>query len=206
MDDILIFGLNEEAIQPMKQKLQSFHTMKDSGLVTKILSIRITWEKSRILLDQKAYSEEILIEFGMDNSKTTAVPLSSSVSLLQDDSPKLSEDEHNLYQQIIGCLMFLTTTTCPDLQYTVNTLSQFLSDPQDVHLQAAKHVLHYLHGTLGYRLSYAKGSTGSSVKGSPNVRLIGYVDSSYTNTLKACSTSRSLFYLQMSDSLITWTS
>ena len=96
VDDILIFGLNEEAINPTKQKLQSFHMMKDSGLVTKILGIRITWEKNRILLDQKAYSEEILIEFGMDNSKMAAVPLSSSVSLLQD-SPKLSEDEHNLY-------------------------------------------------------------------------------------------------------------
>lgn len=70
----------------------------------------------------------------------------------------------------------LTTATRPDLQYAVNTLCQFLSDPRDVHLQAAKHALRYLRSTLEYRLSYAKGSSKS--------KLTGYADSAYANASK----------------------
>ena len=79
---------------------------------------------------------------------------------------------------MIGQLMYLTTTTQPNIQYAVNTLSQYLSWPQEVHEHVAKHILWYLQGTLNHHLSYMKVNPESS----PKPCLFGYIDSSHVNT------------------------
>ena len=54
---------------------------------------------------------------------------------------------------MIGSLMYPTNTR-PDICFAVNTLSQFLTDPRQVHLIAAKHVLRYLKGTVDHGIKY----------------------------------------------------
>ena len=54
---------------------------------------------------------------------------------------------------MIGSLMYLTTARL-DICFAVNTLSQFLTDPRNVHLIAAKHILRYVSGTIDYGLKY----------------------------------------------------
>ena len=49
--------------------------------------------------------------------------------------------------------MCLTNMT-PDICFAVNTLSQFLMDPRQVHLVAVEHILRYLKGTVDYGLRY----------------------------------------------------
>lgn len=41
------------------------------------------------------------------------------------------------------------TTTRPDLSYATKQLSQFMSDPKDIHLQAAHTVLCYIKSLVG---------------------------------------------------------
>jgi hypothetical protein len=72
-----------------------------------------------------------------------------------------------LYRQLIGSLMYLVNTR-PDICFAVNTLSQFMVEPRQVHWAAAKHVLRYLQGTLDFGLEYVRGD---------GVRLAGYTDS-----------------------------
>ena len=52
--------------------------------------------------------------------------------------------------------MYLVNTR-PDICFAVNSLSQFMVEPRRVHWVAAKHVLHYLQGTLDYGLDYKHG-------------------------------------------------
>jgi hypothetical protein len=52
--------------------------------------------------------------------------------------------------------MYLVNTI-PDIRYAVNVLSQFMSQPRQAHWIAAKHVLRYLRGIVGYGLRYASG-------------------------------------------------
>ena len=68
-----------------------------------------------------------------------------------------------LYHQLIGSLMYLVNTQ-PDLSLAVNTLSQFMVEPQRVHWIAAKHVMRYIAGTVDYGLHYIRGD---------GVRLVG---------------------------------
>nr|GEY25945.1 hypothetical protein [Tanacetum cinerariifolium] len=55
------------------------------------------------------------------------------------------------YRRLVGRLLYLQATR-PDVTYAVNFLSQFVSDPRQNHLEAAKRVVRYLKGTLGQRI------------------------------------------------------
>ena len=74
-----------------------------------------------------------------------------------------------LYRQLIGSLMYLVNTR-PDICFALNSLGQFMVEPRRVHWVAAKHVVHYLQGTLHYGLDYRQGD---------GVRLAGYTDSDW---------------------------
>lgn len=59
------------------------------------------------------------------------------------------------YHQIVGALQLLTFT-CPDISYAINLVAQFLHDPHETHFQVVKYILHYIHGTLSYRLQFSR--------------------------------------------------
>ena len=82
--------------------------------------------------------------------------------------------------------MYLVNTR-PDICYAVSALSQFMIQSRQLHWVAAKHVLRYLRGIVGYGLRYA-----SSI----DMRLQGYVDYDWTrSTVDKKSTSGCCFNL-----------
>ena len=90
--------------------------------------------------------------------------MDSNLKLLADDSSELVDVTQ--YRQIIGSLMYLTNTR-PDICFVVNTLSQYLVQPRQVHMVVAKHVMRYLKGTIDFGLYY---------DGNHDYRLYGYID------------------------------
>jgi hypothetical protein len=53
----------------------------------------------------------------------------------------------------MGKLIFLTITR-PDLAYAMIWVSSYMANPQQTHLDAAKHILYYLHGTIDQGILY----------------------------------------------------
>lgn len=47
-------------------------------------------------------------------------------------------------------LMYVAISTHPDIVLAVQNLSQFLDCYNEIHWEAAKHVIHYLEGTCNY--------------------------------------------------------
>ena len=78
--------------------------------------------------------------------------MTTSLKLLNDDASEAVDA--TLYRQIIGSLMYLTNTRL-DICFVVNTLSQYMVNPRQIHLVGAKHVMRYLKGSLDYGLKYA---------------------------------------------------
>lgn len=59
----------------------------------------------------------------------------------------------HLYCHLIGKLIFLTITRL-DIAYDVSRLSNYMTQPQEAHLKATKHVLRYLQGTTDQGILY----------------------------------------------------
>ncbi|RVW90476.1 Retrovirus-related Pol polyprotein from transposon RE1 [Vitis vinifera] len=78
--------------------------------------------------------------------KPAKTPMQPNMQLSQDDGELLTDP--SMYRRLIGKLIYLTITR-PDLTYSVNKLSQFLSQPRRPHLQAVYRILQYIKGSLG---------------------------------------------------------
>jgi hypothetical protein len=83
-----------------------------------------------------------------------ATQMVSNLRKLSESSSDSNLIDPTMYRQLIGSLMYLVNTR-PDIFYAVSALSQFMNQPRHLHWVAAKHVLRYLRGTVGYVLRYA---------------------------------------------------
>ena len=100
---------------------------------------------------------DILQKFGMQDCKSMSVPMITNLTKLRDSATSSQSVDSTLYRQLIGSLMYLVHTRS-DICYTVNALSQFMSDPKHIHFVLAKHVLRYVQGTITNGLRYTSGS------------------------------------------------
>jgi hypothetical protein len=71
--------------------------------------------------------------------------------LCKDD---VGKDLRVRYQSAIGSLMYAMTQTQPDLAFAVSRLSQYCSNPEDVHWKAVQRVMRYLKGTTNTGILY----------------------------------------------------
>ena len=76
--------------------------------------------------------------------------------------------------------MFAAVTVQIDIVFTVNRLSQYLSESHKIHLQAAKHVLQYLKSSSNLEILYKFMSVSDLIK---------YADAAYTNAHQFKSTT-----------------
>jgi hypothetical protein len=114
-------------------------------------------DENTLLLHQTAYARKILNNFKMNvcNPAKTPLPCDMNISLLDSPDevdPKLQSE----YRAIVGSLMYLYQWTRPDLGFAVTFLSRYLHKPGEKHLQAAKHVLRYLKGTVELGIRYTR--------------------------------------------------
>ena len=103
----------------------------------------------------------------------------------------LGLEDHHLFQQIIGTLIYLMLLTRPDIAFAVQWLAQAMAKPYPLHLSAAKKLLQYLKGTKKLAIRYrGPGSSGLTQALQP----IGYYNSDFTGDKRSSkSTFRYLF-------------
>ena len=90
----------------------------------------------------------------MENVKPTKTPSYSSNRLTPYNGTCLSDPSK--YRSMVRALQYLTFTR-PDLAFSVHQLCQFMQHPTTTHLEAAKHVLRYVRGTLHFGIHLSAG-------------------------------------------------
>ena len=130
MDDILIFGTNIDVINEVKSFLSKSFDMKDLGEADVILNIKLIKGENGITLSQSHYVDKILSRFGYVDSKPSPTPYDPSVILRKN---KKNAKDQPRYSQIIDSLMYLASTTRPDILFAVSKLSRFMSNPGTDH-------------------------------------------------------------------------
>ena len=111
----------------------------------------------------------------------------------------LDAQDHSLYRQIVGKLMYAMVGSRPDLAPTLSVLGRYAASPNTFHLAMAKKTLAYVKGTINWKVHYTtRGSANTETK------LHGYVDSDYANSDDRKSTTGFCFFLE--GNLIDWCS
>ena len=174
VDDILYFFNNKETSQMIKDKLKDKFHMKYLGTAKHCIGFRISQNENEISRDQLIYIKMILTRFGMNNCKPMWTPADANIKLKK---PKGQEEilKDIPYQEIIGCLLYLSQVTRPDIAYIVNSLSRYNSQPTNEHWVALKRVMRYLKATMHMKLVYKRNING---------KITGYCDSDWANDIE----------------------
>jgi hypothetical protein len=130
----MIFRTNLDVIKEVKDFLSCCFEMKDIGVADVILNIKLLKHDDRgITLLQSHYVEKILSLFGYSECKSSSMTYDPSM-LVQKNHGDLKDVKDQLrYSLIIGSLMYLASATRPYVSFAVSKLSQFMSNPADVH-------------------------------------------------------------------------
>lgn len=191
VDDVLIFSNKMKYIERIKKSLSKHFKMKDMGEGSSILGIRITRSTSTIKLDQSQYILNVLKRFQMHDCNPISTPVDCNQKISKDFCPKTECDKQYMskvpYMEAIGCLLFASNVTRPDICYIVNVLSRYCDNPGKGHWEAVKRVMRYLKGTLDKGITYTNGCQ----------ELTGYCDADWASDIdERRSTTGYIFLLQ----------
>ena len=135
VDDILLIGNDVGVMSSVKVWLSSQFDMKDLGEANFILGIKL-WQdhKNKMLgLSQSGYIDNVLKQFGMQNSKKGLLPFRHGVPLSDDQRPKTLEEENMMrqvpYASIVGSLMYAMLCTKLDICYSIGMVNRYQSNP-----------------------------------------------------------------------------
>jgi hypothetical protein len=193
VDDIVLAGNDAKAISVFTQLLNQQFKLKDLGDLKFFLGLEIARKSSGISVCQRKYALDILDDSGLLACKPSKFPMDSNLRLSKHEGLLL--DDPTSYRRLIGRLLYLTITR-PDLVYSIQVLSQFMSQPRQPHLDAATKVLHYIKSAP---------SQGLFFPASSDFKLKAFCDADWA----ACPDTRKSvtgFCLFLGDSLISWKS
>ncbi|GMF56969.1 unnamed protein product [Phytophthora fragariaefolia] len=175
VDDILAATNDEVYKEQLFKDLNNAYGLKEQGLLKQYMGVEEEQTSESIKINQGKYVREILEKFGYQNAHAVGNPMDTNVRLAPLEEEEQFETSFQ-YREAIGMLMYLATSTRPDLAFTLGQLSRFVANPSAKHVGAVKRVLRYLVGTLDYGIIYARKQNDVE-----NIVLDGYSDSDWAN-------------------------
>lgn len=195
VDDLIIAASNNDLISEVKEMLKKKFRMKDLGELKNFLGIDFTQCKGEIKMSQRRHIEKVLQRFGMSECKQRSTPCEQKLSF--DEEGEIVDATG--YRELIGSLIYIMTSTRPDLSWVVSKLSQHLAQPKRQHWETAKQVLRYLKGTIEHELCYKRSDQ--------DLKLEGYSDADWASDQKdRRSTTGYCFSLTKKGPVISWKS
>jgi Reverse transcriptase (RNA-dependent DNA polymerase)/Integrase core domain len=162
VDDLIIVGRESEVINFKREILEVFDA-RDLGKICYCLGVQyVHFDNGDIFMYQQKYIKEMLKRFKMENANPIRTPMEKrSMTFSSDQLGPTKENEPKLkcdipYSELIGCLMYLTNCTRPDIAVSVNLLARYLTNPCMRHWIAAKRILKYLKHTEDMGLLFTK--------------------------------------------------
>ncbi|CAI7806599.1 unnamed protein product [Closterium sp. NIES-54] len=147
VNDLVFATADTEALTLMKVELQKRHSCTDLGELRSNLGLQITRDRAlcTITLTQSHMVHQVLQRFCFQFSSPHPTPLPTCHSLSAPPSDE-SVEPSGPYPKLVGGLMYLMTSTRPDIAYPLNILARFVAPRRHKkeHWTAAQRVLRYL--------------------------------------------------------------
>ena len=229
VDDLIVAYTSKSLFMSFVAKLQSKFRVTYSEELGKTLGFQfMSTPDGGIFMYQEKYIKDVLKRFGMSECRPVATPADNHIRLCKSGAQRIvkvssngaelqggREDLHSTkdstarpqasYREVIGCLLWISMGTRPDITFAVNQCARYSSDPKADHWTAVMRILRYLKGTADYGLHYHKHNSNfydiakdcpaehmSNIKqpfayssyyfpGSTTVNLTGYSDADFAN-------------------------
>ena len=157
-DDILYTGPPADVEQFLLALQQGF-AIHDLGAAGTYTGIQIDRTENTVSLHSRDYIKKILDRFGMTDVTPARTPMDLKLKLRVVQGACKDKHMHSSYRSKVGALMYLATTTMPQIAYVVKELSRHLQHPTPQHMQACDRVLAYVKYCLitnQYKITYSK--------------------------------------------------
>ena len=151
VDEIIVTGPSEIEISDVKMELGHHLDVKDLGVLRSFLGVVFVRHDARIWLSQRHYILRVLQGFGTSSCKAVTTPMTvGAVREFSKSDSDLTKKES--YHELLGCELFLSTRTRPEITGAVGILFRYSSSPRNVHWVDIKRILRYLRGTTDLAL------------------------------------------------------
>lgn len=168
-------------LDAMEAKIETNLDARKLGEPTSYLGMSIKRDITNrtISIGHEWMTRELVAKYGLEESKTRAIPLSPATNLTSEGN--LLDHSTYPYSQLVGSLLYLSVTSRPDIAYTVGALSRYMAKPTMQHWQAAKGLLRYLAGTANYGITFGA-AADASLKAYCDADYAGDVDTRRSTT------------------------
>ncbi|GJS00076.1 retrovirus-related pol polyprotein from transposon TNT 1-94 [Tanacetum coccineum] len=153
--DIIFRSTCQDMCDDFAKIMHDEFEMSMMGEVNFFLGLQIKQMKDGIFFNQFKYIKEMLMKFGLEDSKPMKTPMSSNTKLMKDE--ECESVDSTKYRGMIGSLLYLTESR-PDIMFSVCLSSRFQKDPKTSHLEAVKRIFRYIKCTTHLRFWYPKGT------------------------------------------------
>ncbi|CAI7736384.1 unnamed protein product [Closterium sp. NIES-53] len=171
VDDLLYTGDNTELLDRFEHDIKEKLVVNIDHDVTQFLGLNVTQTADTIHLSAAKYAETLAKKFGIAPVGITT-PFRTPPPNHEPDTTPLSPTDHRLYQQQLGCLLFVAVTCHPDLSYIASQLAQYLRRPEGENITDLRRALQYFISTPDVGLTYKAKLTAA-------LHLTGYVDADH---------------------------
>ena len=170
---------------------------------------------ARMTMTQSAQTVKMLKIFGMENCKPESAPTMGGPALCTADCEDPPEEKWDM-EGFIGHALWIYMCTRPDIGQALKVLSRFTKKFGKRHVEACKHLLRYLKGTVNLGLIYQAGFplfyqvfTDASHANCPDTRrsilsiavkmggMLVYWKNSFSSIVSHSSTESELFALDL---------
>ena len=135
VDDLIVIATQPSVIDALLCHLQLDFAIKDLGNLNFFPGVEVLPNSTGLLLSRKRYILDLLGKTRMLEVKPLIFPMASSTNLFAFEGDPLSDA--TLYRSTVGALQYLSLTR-PDINFTVNKLSQFMHCLTAIHWQVVK--------------------------------------------------------------------
>lgn len=189
VDDIIIGSSDLPFMEKVTNKLKSAYELKtitpdEKTGIQRFLGIDLNIERDKdglvqsIELSQTTYIDSVLSRMQISPTRSCASPLSPNFYFEPSKYPMKSTKKEldkavSRYRQVIGCLLYISVMTRPDIAYAVDYLARFSTYPHPILIKQLIHIMNYLYFSKDKSIKY--GLTSSSTTN----HLVCYSDSDF---------------------------
>ncbi|CAN0840831.1 Retrovirus-related Pol polyprotein from transposon TNT 1-94 [Linum grandiflorum] len=193
VDDMIITGSDSDGIRELTKVLHHAFQLKELGNLAYFLGLEIQRSDHGLFVCQHKYILDLLREAQFANYKPALTPMEQHLKLRSSSGDSLTAYESTMYRSLVGSLIYLTSTR-HDISYAVQIVSQFMSSPRKLHLNAVHRILRYLKGTP---------QVGIFFPSSCSLSLTAFADADYAGCLDT-RRSTSGWCVKLGSSVISW--